>query len=40
MKPDLLTELRAADPAREHAAAPEPDWDAIERRIVATPRRR
>ena len=39
MKPDLLTELRAADPAHEHTAAPEPDWDAIERRIVATPRR-
>jgi hypothetical protein len=38
MKPDLLDELRVADPARAHAAAPDPDWDAMARLIVAAPR--
>ena len=40
MKPDLLDELRAADPARAHAPGtdPDPDWDAMARRILATPR--
>jgi hypothetical protein len=39
MKPDLLDELRAADPARATPAATEPSWDAMARRILATPRR-
>lgn len=38
MKPDLLDELRAADPARAHAPDPDPDWDAMARQILATPR--
>lgn len=40
MKPDLLDELRAADPAREPPAASEPDWDAMAQQILVVPRRR
>ncbi len=40
MRPELLDELRAADPERDDARPPDPDWDAIAREILAVPRRR
>ena len=39
MSPDLLDDLRAADPARRHPAPPDPDWGAMADRITASPRR-
>ena len=39
MRPDVLDELRAADPARRMPPE-QPDWDAIAARITATPPRR